>query len=83
MICQQCKEQGLKSRVTVGSSSVTLLYCYPFYDEEGNYHYHDSNTTITVYECSHGHTWREESSPVSCWCGWPNLEYEGLQLKEL
>ena len=73
MICPECKRQGLKSRVYVGTSSVTLMYSAPFYDEEGKYHDHDPNTRTTSYSCSNGHKW-VESSCGSCWCGWPKEE---------
>lgn len=70
MICPECKKQGLKSKVYPGSSTRTLMYCPPFYDEEGRYHHHDSNITATEYSCSRGHKWTEETTG-SCWCGWP------------
>ncbi len=38
MICEECKKQGLKSRVTPGHGSSTAMYCAPFYDEDGKYH---------------------------------------------
>jgi hypothetical protein len=71
MICPQCKAEGKKSHVYPGHSTSTLMYCPPFYDEEGRYHNHDMNTHTTYYRCSNGHEWAENSSPV-CWCGWPN-----------
>ena len=70
MICQKCKEQGLKSKVYSGGGSTTLMYCPPFYDEDGHYHCHDSNTTTAEYSCSNGHTWTEHHRGT-CWCGWP------------
>ncbi len=69
--CPGCKKQGLKSKVYPGLSSTTLAYYPPFYDEEGNYHNHDGNTTTTEYTCSNGHKWTEETTG-SCWCGWPD-----------
>ena len=69
MICSECKKLGLKSQVFLGGSTVTLMYCQPFYDEDGNYHHHDSNTTTTSYSCSQGHKWTE-SCKGRCWCGW-------------
>ena len=69
MICPKCKEQGRKSTIRVGVSMSTAMYCTPFYDEEGKYHHHDSNTTETSYTCSNGHEWTERTSG-SCWCGW-------------
>ena len=69
VICLECKKQGLKSKVYPGGSTTTLMYCQPFYDEEGNYHHHDYNTTTTEYSCSKGHKWVEHRGG-SCWCGW-------------
>lgn len=69
MICPKCKKLGKKSTVYPGIASTTLLYCQPFYDEEGNYHDHDCNTTTTTYRCSNGHEWME-SHEGKCWCGW-------------
>lgn len=69
MICPECKEQGLKSKVYPGMSMTTAMFCQPFYDEEGNLHHHDFNTTTTEYSCSNGHHWTEKSSG-ECWCGW-------------
>jgi len=69
MICPECKAQGLESRVYVGISSTTLMYCQPFYDEKGEYHHHDFNTTTTPYSCSNGHEWSERYKG-KCWCGW-------------
>ena len=70
MLCPECQKQGLKSKVYPGVGSRTLQWCPPFYDEEGNYHNHDSNTTSTEYSCSRGHAWVERTTG-SCWCGWP------------
>ena len=66
---QQCHEEGKKSWVHPGVSSTTLMYFQPYYDEEGKYHNHDGNTTITNYSCSNGRSWIE-SSTGACWCGW-------------
>lgn len=69
MICPECKKQGLKSKVYIGGSTSTLMYCQPFYDKEGKYHDHDYNSHTTTYSCSNGHHWTE-SPPNTCWCGW-------------
>ena len=52
MICPECKKEGKKSIVYPGYGSTTLMYCQPFYDENGKYHHHDMNTTTTPYSCS-------------------------------
>ena len=75
MICPECKKQGLKSKVYPGTGWTTLMYCPPFYDEEGRLHNHDRNTTTTNPSCSNGHHWVDESIG-SCWCGWPDEEID-------
>lgn len=72
MICKQCQERGLKSRVYAGATGTTTMYCTSFYDEEGNYHRHDTNTSTTSYTCSNGHAWTETETPT-CQCGWPDF----------
>ena len=61
MKCPECEKLGLKSKIFVGASSSTLLAAMPYYDEEGNYHYNDLNTTSTSYTCSNGHSWTESN----------------------
>lgn len=55
MICPKCKELGQKSTITGGIGMSTLLYCPPYYDEDGNYHSHDGNSHTREYTCSKGH----------------------------
>ncbi len=78
MICEKCKEQGLKSRVSEMGCSKTLLGYRPFYDENGKRHYHNPNVTTTSYKCSNGHSWETKSRGGGrygrCWCGWPDKE---------
>jgi hypothetical protein len=74
MICPVCEKLGKKSTVYPdGWRSQTLLYCQPFYDEAGEYHHHDRNTTTSGYRCSNGHQWKTEERG-SCWCGWTGGE---------
>ena len=65
MKCPKCGELGLKSRVQSKGGTSTLLGTNGWYDEDGNYHYHDGNTTTTVFFCSEGHTFviRKKGSP--------------------
>ena len=56
IICPICQENNQTSKVTELTSSSTAMYSQPFYDEEGNYHNHNRNTTTTVFKCSNGHT---------------------------
>ena len=57
MICPVCWWKGLRSRVYEHGGTTTLMYCQPYYDEEGTYHNHDSNTRRIGFSCSNGHTW--------------------------
>lgn len=68
MKCPACIEKELKSRVYVGMSTSTLMYCTPYYDEDGEYHSHDSNTHATNYSCSNGHDWIESSTGICPSC---------------
>lgn len=73
MICQTCKAEGQKSIVTPSHGGTTAMYCQPFYDENGVYHHHDSNTTTTGYTCSRGHRWSEVAPKPKCpGCSWPD-----------
>ncbi len=74
MICQECKAAGLKSRVTPHGGASTLMYCEPFYDEEGKYHHHDLNVLTSSFSCSNGHQWVTKSHPKCPGCDWPNDE---------
>ena len=69
MICPECQKLGLKSKAYPGWTTCTAMYCQPFYDEEGELHHHDMNTTSTQYSCSNGHNWAENIKGT-CWCGW-------------
>lgn len=68
MICEECKKQGLKSRVDEG-----MAVCSPlgggrtFWDEEGREHYHNRDITGTSYRCSNGHEWMVRHQH-KCWC---------------
>lgn len=57
--CPECQKQGLKSRITVGSTYMTLAAVHHYYDEDGNYQVEDPNYTYTEYTCSNGHHWKE------------------------
>ena len=68
--CPQCMQEQTPSTVKVAGQHSTMVYCAPFFDEDGRQHIHDSNVVTTDYECSNGHRWRQQSSGT-CWCGWP------------
>lgn len=55
MKCPKCQEEGKRSILTDEGGSMTTKYCPPFYDEEGIYHNHDTNTHTNHYRCSRGH----------------------------
>jgi len=70
MICPYCQEAGEKSCVYPSAYGFsTAMYCQPYYDEEGKYHNHDSNSHSTPYTCSKGHSWTEIAGN-KCQCGW-------------
>ena len=73
MICPVCKEAGLKSTVTEGGTSETLVGYFPFYDEEGKHHDHNDNCRITSFKCSRGHRFSHRPQRT-CWCGWKGKE---------
>lgn len=57
MKCKECIKEGKKSTVYPVVSTTTLMAGYGYYDEYGNYHYSDPNTTTTEYKCSNGYEW--------------------------
>ena len=71
MLCPECQKLGLKSKACPGPGTTTLMYCPPFYDEEGRLHDHDSNVMRQGFTCSRGHSWNKEWMD-GCWCGWPD-----------
>lgn len=71
MICKECQTQGLKSLVYINPGATTLSCPRSYYDEDGNYHLHDPNSTIYYLRCSKGHEWKMKDYN-KCWCGWTN-----------
>jgi len=57
MKCPFCENEGKKSCVYPSIGMTTDVYFPPYYDEDGNYHDEDHNTTTTTYRCSNGHEW--------------------------
>lgn len=70
MKCPECITEGKKSKIFPGMSTVTAMYCAPFYDEDGKYHHHDLNTTTTSYSCSEGHDWSDSHQGQCGSCDW-------------
>jgi hypothetical protein len=79
MICAKCMEEGKKSRVSSQGGTVTLMYCKPYWDEDGAYHHHDSNIHTTGFKCSEGHSWIERSHGV---CPAPGCTWNDTRLQE-
>lgn len=59
MKCPQCAAEGERSKVYPGMTTTTCMAVSSWYDEDGNYHRHNPNTTTTHYSCSRGHEWTE------------------------
>ena len=76
MKCPKCEEEGKRSRVYDKGGTSTLMYCTPYYDEEGVYHNHDSNTITHYYECSEGHKFRTKGTGTC-----PNCDFGKDSLK--
>lgn len=70
MICERCKEQGLKSRIYGGVGYTTAMYCQPYYDEDGKYHHHDMNSSSSHYNCSNGHSFTVSHEKSCSNCDW-------------
>ena len=73
VICKTCHEDDKKSTVFEVASQTTLVGYFPFHDETGRRHLHDSNDITTRYRCSEGHGWIDIHKKP-CWCGWPEKE---------
>lgn len=71
MKCFYCVQQGDKSTLRVISGYVsTDLAVDEFWDEEGNSHRHDPNTTTAEYQCSRGHRFPHTSGRLAVCCDW-------------
>jgi len=70
MKCPVCEENALKSTIVPMGGSSTMMYCDPYYDEEGVYHDHDYNSTNSAYRCSNGHVWTCISYQRCPSCDW-------------
>lgn len=73
MKCPTCVEEGEKSRVYCGGSSMTGIGgSQDFWDEEEIHHYHEVNRVSTSYSCSRGHSWVFSTVPS---CPAPGCEW--------
>jgi hypothetical protein len=56
--CPQCVGAGERSQVDIGpTQKMTIGNARRFYDEDGKWHFHDSQPTRHTYNCSRGHRW--------------------------
>lgn len=67
MICEFCKEAGLKSKIYVVSVYRTLMGSGATgYDENGNFYApKDPNYNIYHYRCSNGHEFKKTDEEIS------------------
>lgn len=66
VVCERCQKEGKTSRVYHRGGETTLVAFIPYYDEQGKYHHHDSNSVTSEYSCSNGHCWTEERRGSPC-----------------
>jgi hypothetical protein len=76
MICQKCKDEGLKSKVTSCGGTSTLMWFSSHHDAQGSYHHHDGNTITSSYKCSNGHLFsaKYKKQCPNFDCTWPDEE---------
>lgn len=67
--CDECNETNFTSK----DYSVTEVAYFPFYDANGNWHYHDKNEGTVKLVCVNGH---QTTKPYvnMCECGWSNVK---------
>lgn len=58
MKCPTCETEGQLSRVDLSRGRTTLFSPETYYDEDGDYHNHDTNSTTYQWRCSRGHRGR-------------------------
>lgn len=57
MKCPECKKKNLKSKVYVGTCTVSCVHSPDYYDEEGVFHRQSPIILSQSYSCSNGHIW--------------------------
>jgi hypothetical protein len=56
MICNQCREQGMKSTLNVDNRYMNMVHRPGYYNEDGRYILPSSeDLMVTSYRCSNGH----------------------------
>jgi hypothetical protein len=75
VICPTCREMGEKSSVETGSVSSGMseedINLRDYWDEEGDYHYHESSLTTHNLICSRDHIWTQKYWSYEWACGCP------------
>jgi len=76
MKCSECVSEGKKSSIHPSPTSFRTAMggLEQYYDEDGEWHYHDPNYTTRQYGCTNGHKWETKLKgpcPAPS-CGWPN-----------
>ena len=55
MKCPECERQGMVSKLYLQYGPTTDMATHEFYDEEGKYHFHDPNSSTTIFKCTNRH----------------------------
>ena len=66
LICPECSKNSLRSIVRCGQVLVTQMDTDSYYDEDGDWHFHDPNTGTAQYHCSNNHHWNVKSELAPC-----------------
>jgi hypothetical protein len=76
-VCVVCNSVRL---VNVGFSS-SLDLCKEFFDEQGNFHVHNTNITFHSIECQDCKNRFQNQVFHKCWCGWSSENPNEFQYK--
>lgn len=68
-ICTACVQDQKQSIVHEHNTTTDSAGILPFFDNDGNRHYHDKNARRTILICENGHYW-SVTHYNECWCGW-------------
>lgn len=63
MKCEKCVAEGKRSTVTDHGGITTCMGTHAYYDEDGEYHFHDPNGHSANFQCSNGHRWSVTTYP--------------------
>lgn len=76
MKCPECVATGQRSRVYPGARGAFYRGEAPFYDEDGVFHRHGTDTERRDFSCSIGHQWTERTERRLCLtdgCTWAGI----------